>query len=111
MVMRHTHKELALGRWQTMTLAEQLGNIGSEYERAIRWKGKSDEHFLPAAHRTLELIDLTISDIRLKYRLKEITRMREMVCEEFFSSFQTAQDKPQLQNYFTQFALRARLGI
>ena len=109
--MQSIHTNLANGRWQTMTLAEQLGNIGSEYERAMRWKNKNEEHFEKAVNRTLELIDLTISDPRLRHRLKEITRLRESVCEEFFSSTKAGQDTPQFQNYFTQFALRAMSGI
>lgn len=30
------HKQLAAGRWFSLTLAEQLGNIGSDVDRAIR---------------------------------------------------------------------------
>jgi hypothetical protein len=29
----HRHRELAAGRWQTLSLAEQLGNVGSEVGR------------------------------------------------------------------------------
>lgn len=29
------HKDLAGGRWFTMTLAEQMGNIGSEIHRLV----------------------------------------------------------------------------
>lgn len=30
------HHELASGRWENMSLAEQMGNIGSEISRVIR---------------------------------------------------------------------------
>ena len=35
-MMSHStaHPSLATGRWQTLTLIEQLGNVGSEVERA-----------------------------------------------------------------------------
>jgi hypothetical protein len=32
-------------RWQALTLAEQLGNIGSEVGRAAKWQGKDDKSF------------------------------------------------------------------
>ena len=35
--MEYYHKELAAGRWQTLTLSEQMGNIGSEVYRSINW--------------------------------------------------------------------------
>jgi len=37
------HPELANGRWHPMTIAEQLGNVGSEYERALIWKERGDK--------------------------------------------------------------------
>jgi hypothetical protein len=30
------HGELAAGRWATLTLAQQLGNVGGEVDRALR---------------------------------------------------------------------------
>ncbi|MDQ1428945.1 MAG: hypothetical protein QOK39_2421, partial [Acidimicrobiaceae bacterium] len=30
------HTGLAAGRWHTLTIAEQMGNIGSEVSRALR---------------------------------------------------------------------------
>jgi hypothetical protein len=38
-----------------MTIAEQLGNVGSEYERALRWKQRGNVvHFEQAFARLLE---------------------------------------------------------
>jgi hypothetical protein len=34
------HRELAAGRWWELSIAEQLGNIGSEVSRAVRWTGR-----------------------------------------------------------------------
>jgi hypothetical protein len=34
----YVHQNLAVGRWFEMTLAEQLGNVGSEVGRAIKWQ-------------------------------------------------------------------------
>lgn len=38
--MGYVHKDLANGRWKTFTLAQQMGNIGSEVYRAISFKKK-----------------------------------------------------------------------
>ena len=37
------HRDLAAGRWQALSLQEQLGNIGSEISRAARWMTKNPE--------------------------------------------------------------------
>ena len=42
---RIIHKELASGKWRTLSLAEQMGNIGSEVSRARRWQGKDEKLF------------------------------------------------------------------
>jgi hypothetical protein len=54
---------LASGRWRTLTILEQMGNIGSEVERAIRAHdaGRLDR-FEHALERALELFDLTAAD-------------------------------------------------
>ena len=36
------HRDLAAGRWWELSLAEQLGNIGSEISRASRWTGRNE---------------------------------------------------------------------
>lgn len=56
--MTYQHEELAAGRWARMPLVEQLANIGSEVERALNWKAKSNpDYSLRAAERALELSD------------------------------------------------------
>jgi hypothetical protein len=41
--MPHQHAGLAAGRWHTMPLVEQLGNVGSEVGRIARWKTKDPQ--------------------------------------------------------------------
>jgi hypothetical protein len=108
-MMQSLHPSLASGRWFTLSLAEQLGNVGSEYERALRWKQRRDEvHFEKAFDRMLELLDLTIADRRWRnHRLKELVRLREVVCEELYAG----NDDPtgtDLRKYFLYFGLLAR---
>lgn len=94
-----------------MTLAEQLGNVGSEYERALRWKQRNDSgHFEQAFARMLELLDLTIADRRWRnHRLKELVRVREVVCEELCND--GGSNTPDLRKYFFSFAFLARRGM
>jgi hypothetical protein len=95
------HVELANGRWFTMTLAEQLGNVGSEYSRAVSSHKRNDQaRFNSALARFLELLDLTIIDPRWNvHRKRELLRLREISCEGFPENLQT---------YFDQFAILAR---
>lgn len=92
-----------------MSLAEQLGNVGSEYERAQRWKQRNEPiHFQKAFDRMLELLDLTIADKRWRnHRLKELTRLREVICEEMLSENREP-PMPDLRNYFLYFGILAR---
>lgn len=99
------HQGLAAGRWFKMTLAEQLGNVGSEYSRALNWARKDAGRFNSALTRYLELLDLTINDPRWgTNRKKEFLRLREKSCEELIDG---GTDQ-YFQKYFDQFALLAR---
>lgn len=75
------HHNLASGNWQKLSLAEQLGNIGSEVSRARRWLGKDQKSYDGAVERALELFDLTLGDPRWRKRLREIARLREVFCD------------------------------
>jgi hypothetical protein len=104
------HPTLAAGRWHTLSLAEQLGNVGSEYERALRAKATEDEsRFEHAFARMLELLDLTIGDARWKnHRLKELTRLREVLCDELWNDKQEYSHPRDLREYFLYFGILAR---
>ena len=48
-------------RWQELSFADRMANVGSEVSRACRWKHKGDaEKTFNAAARGLELLDMTI---------------------------------------------------
>lgn len=103
------HPTLAAGRWQTFTLAEQMGNIGSEVYRSIRAKQQSnDQQFQFAFDRMLELLDLTIADVRWNSGRRELTRTREVLCDFLVGDNVYRSDANFLQTYFDQFALAAR---
>lgn len=107
--MTALHQTLSGGRWQEFSLAEQMGNIGSEVARAARWQGKNEESFVAAGDRTLELMDLTIRDPRWRTRLKELTRMREIFVDALSGGLAYRSSLADLDRYFFSFAFAARL--
>lgn len=88
-------------RWHTLSLPEQLGNIGSEYSRMLSSLKRNDQdRFKLALVRFLELLDFSINDPRWNVaRKKELLRLRETSCENYPAN---------LQKYFDQFALLSR---
>lgn len=104
------HPSLAGGRWQSLSLMQQLGNVGSEVDRAIRAhaQGKRDR-FERALDRALELFDLTATDPRWKlHQRREILRAREQFCRVFFDETAETDLPTYLNKYFLQFAVAAR---
>jgi hypothetical protein len=104
------HVGLAAGRWHTLTLNEQLGNVGSEVGRAIRAKERRDHTRLQGAmERALELLDLTLTDDRWRGpRRREIARAREVVCDFLVGDNDYASTGESLDAYFFAFAVAAR---
>ncbi|MFZ1805141.1 MAG: hypothetical protein WAU05_14530 [Nitrospira sp.] len=108
--MAPRHEQLAAGRWHTLSLMEQLGNVGSDVARAARWYGKEPHRCQQAFERALELLDLTIADGRWKGRRKELTRARELLCDAMFGGHTYGSDFTSLDRYFFHFAMAARAG-
>jgi hypothetical protein len=69
--MKYEHKNLAAGRWNSLSFFEQMANIGSEVERAIKWKEKGYiEYGRMAFDRSLELLDLARADKKISRGLR-----------------------------------------
>ena len=105
------HRDLAAGRWWELSLAEQLGNVGSEVSRAIRWTSQNPDRAQGALYRALELLDLTLADSRHRqspWRLREIARAREVLVDFFAGSNEYGSTGASLQKYFDAYALAAR---
>jgi hypothetical protein len=101
--MRNT--EMALGDWFTLSIAEQLASVGSEYECALRWKQQhNEEAFQHALGRMMELLDLTIADPRWQnHRLKELTLLKEFIIDELSNEVRKYPDSRDLREYFRWF--------
>ncbi len=97
-------------RWFRLSLCEQMGNIGSEVARALKWREKNArEHSEKAVERVMELFSLTLSDPRWRERAKEIARAHEVFNDFFYGGNQYKSTKAELDRYFMQFAVAARL--
>lgn len=99
------------GRWSQMDILNQMGNIGSEVGRTIAAKRRGDnERFNGALDRALDLFDATTEDLAAKHspRLKEVLRSRDQFLSLFFAD--KFDDANNIERYFTQFALAARLN-
>lgn len=103
------YADLGSGRWFTLSLAEQLGNIGSEVGRANRWITKNPERFQGAFDRAIELFDLTLADQRWQgLRRREIARSREVFCDAVFGAKTYNITLDRLEKYFYPYAYAAR---
>jgi len=105
------HKDLAEGRWFEFSVCEQLGNVGSEFERAVRaFRSGDRDRFDKAFERMLELIDLTTDDPkwRTPCRLRELRRLREVCCDVFHGGEIFGIPIETLQKQFLYFAIAAR---
>lgn len=110
--MNYEHVHLAQGGWQKLSFPEQMANIGSEVLRALNWRQKNNPQYSQQAFfRSLELLSLTINNqIKHPARLKELTRLKELLVDYFFGQNQY-KSTPQLwQNYFMAFNFLARQG-
>ena len=105
------HRELADGRWFTFSVSEQLGNVGSEFERAARAFERGDrDRFEKAFERMLDLLDLTVEDPkwRTPCRLRELLRLREEVCDVFHGNEIFGTSIETSKKYFLYFGIAAR---
>lgn len=104
------HRELAAGRWRSLSLMEQLANTGSEVERALKWAAKGNAELSAlAVDRGLELLDLTIADPKNRGRLKELTRLREVLADYFFGSNEYGSSPDAWHRYFHAFGMGAAI--
>ena len=103
------HTGLASGAWNNLSLVAQLGNIGSEVSRALHAKKRENTERMQAAlYRALELLDLTIADPRYTHRLRELCRLREILCDFFVGDNEYCSSGESLDRYFLAYAIAAR---
>ncbi|MFN8570842.1 MAG: hypothetical protein U0132_02220 [Gemmatimonadaceae bacterium] len=96
-------------RWGTMSLIEQMANVGSEVGRTIRAHAAGNRsRFDASLARALELFDMTATDPRwLGHRTREVLRAREEFCRLFFDTDVPGDSAAGLERYFTYFGQAA----
>ena len=109
--LKLSHPELADGRWAEMSFPLQMGNIGSEVSRSLKWTAKGNSKRAAAAiDRALELYDFTIeANIGNHARLTEILKAREEFCDYFFADNSWHTDPAKMQKYYDGFVMMTRL--
>lgn len=105
------HSEETRRNWPTHSIVYQMGNIGSEVSRALKWKEKGNSHRAATAiDRALELYDLTIAaNVNNPPRLREVLIAREEFCDYFFGGNSWHTDPARMQKYYDGFAIMLRL--
>lgn len=102
--MRYQHAKLAQDGWEKLNFFEQMANIGSEVERGISWRNKKNEEYSrKAIERAFELLSLTIASQQKQKKLKELTRLRELLADYFFGQNQYSSTDKLWQKYFYAF--------
>lgn len=99
-------------KWASMSLMEQMANIGSEVGRTRKWLMKGNPQLSEGAFlRCLDLIDVTIRTGRRNATsrsclLKELCRARDLFAESFLEI--DMDNLLFLEKYFGQFAMAVR---
>lgn len=107
--VEYQHKDLAAGRWFEISCIEQLANVGADVGRAINWRKKGDsERSQSAFYRALELLSLSIDDPKNKDRLKELTRLYEVLVDYFAGDNEYGSSDKLMENYFYFFNAAAQ---
>ena len=103
------HKKLAEGKWSEMPFLIKMANIGSEVERAVKWREKENRDYsMKAFGRALELINLTLNTAEKFPRLKEVARVKEALLD-FFCGYNTYGTSGEMwRSYFYKFTYAAR---
>jgi hypothetical protein len=107
--MSGTEPMHAAARWHTLSVSEQMANVGSEVERTLRARAAKPERLDAAMARARELFDLSATDPRWPlHRRREILRAREEFCRLFFDAEVPERSAEGLRRYFLAFAVAVR---
>jgi len=98
------HHDLSQEQWNSISIIDQMANIGTDVGRAINWAEKDKNKSNAACERAIELLDLTISDPKNTDHLKELCRVREIVTSYFYADGAYGYTADSLNDYFTYYA-------
>ena len=109
--MPYQHKNLANGQWFELSILEQLANIGTEVNRALKWKNKNNPTYSENSFmRALELLSLSLDDPKNKgAKLKELCRLYEVLGDYFVGDNEYKSSPENLEKYFYPFNYAVRM--
>ena len=110
--MKYIHGEETCQDWQNHSITYQMGNIGSEVSRSLKWSAKGNTNRAATAiDRALELFDFSIrANLSNHARLREILTAREEFCDYFFGGNSWHTDPAKMQKYYDGFAMIDQLA-
>ena len=105
--LNYIHSDEVRLNWGNYPITYQMGNIGSEVSRSLKWSAKGNiERANAAIDRALELFDFTIdANINNHPRLHEILIAREEFCDYFFGNNSWHTNPIKMQKYYDGFVL------
>jgi hypothetical protein len=81
------YDSITLERWSKLLFEEQMGNMGPDIDRVIRWKKEGNlESSTGAFQGVLQLLDLTMQDPKNSTRLDELILIREQLIDHFMGN-------------------------
>lgn len=109
--INYIHGEETRRGWGKHPITYQMGNIGSEVSRSLKWTAKGNQKRADAAvDRALELFDFTIAaNVDSEPRLREVLIAREEFCDYFFGGNSWHTDPAKMQKYYDGFVMIERL--
>ena len=104
--MNQIHSDNLRKDWRNYSIEYQMGNIGSEVSRSLKWNGKNQARADKAIDRALELFDFTIeANVKNHARLTEILKAREEFCDYFFCNNSWRTNPVKMQKYYDGFVI------
>jgi hypothetical protein len=98
-------------RWARFNIFEQMGNIGSEVGRSLKYKKNRPAEFELALIRALDLFDATVEDLlrQKSPRINEVLRSKDQYLQIALEPNPSQADIDSIESYFMQFAIAVRL--
>lgn len=108
--LNYIHSDETRKNWKNYPLTYQMGNIGSEVSRSLKWTAKGNiARAEKAIDRALELFDFTIeANIENYACLTEILMARDEFCDYFFGNNFYHTDPVKMQKYYDDFVVMAQ---
>ena len=105
--LNYIHSDEVRSEWAKYPITYQMGNIGSEVSRALKWHAKNNQSRRDKAiDRALELFDSTVAaNVGNHARLTEILKARDEFCDYFFGGNSYHTDSARMQKYYDGFAV------